>query len=549
MTETSSRILVDRTIIRRDGRPFFSFGPRVLLTPAERLPQELAAVAAAGFTVVGSPPCSPGTLPLLEAFFDAAEMHDLMVVLIADPRLAEHGRYMADRFRHRRSLHSYLLPPQPVGQEGISAHIRDRDSIRAHDLFHPIWMPLTEIHNTQHWLRTQDIHGPAADGVEPTATRLIHQAPGRGVRSIAKSARQAGSRPVLCPDLRVCTSDQDRELGVFADDPVASHFPACAMEWFPYLANFNHSPRRDLLGPDPEVLRLQAYDLIACGARGMLLDFYEAFGGMPPFSGRDRLAEATILAQEIAVFHDFFAEGRPDSIELDSGHPRLKVTAIGHGHEILLVLRMEGYEEDFFVDEAYMERTEISINLGRGFAHLRAWRMDFPAARQLEVLKDNVGSLRFLAGPLELTGLILLSSGTKRFEDLALNLQSRLQLVAREAVTLLEVRLCKVELIEDELQALGAGIDNRERLSAVQKGLGEARAFLELEGYADAYQTARRAARFLRQAVKYQMAKALSNPVFDREGLHARLRGNYYTLPRFYREGASETARAFTDLT
>ncbi|CAN5422861.1 hypothetical protein BH09SUM1_BH09SUM1_03700 [soil metagenome] len=548
MKESSSRILVDRSVLRLDGRPFFSFGPRVLLTSAEIFPGIMKDIADAGFSIVGTPPCSPGVLALIDAFFDAAEGAGLMVILVADPRLPEHGAYMAERFRHRRSLHSYFLPNDGAGAESLAAYLRDSDSIRASDLFHPIWTPLGAQQQDDQWLRAQDIYAPRAVGRAPAAGRLVHERVGEKLDEIGAPNVPLTPRPTIWPSLSVSTSDAERALGLFADDPAVSRHSEKALEWFPYLSEFDRLQRRDRCAPDPEILRIQLYDLLARGVRGALLDFFEAMGGAAPFSGRDRFCEAAILAQEVAVLHDFFAEGRPARVELDSGHPRLAADAIRHGREILIVLRMTGLEEEYFIDEAFMQRTEVSINVENAGA-MRAWRMDFPAVRQLEISRDNVGSLRMLAGPLELTGVILLSPGSQRPDDIAYALQTRLPKVARFAVEQLQARLPKIQFIEDELRAMGAGIDNRERITVVRRGIDEAAALLKADHFAEAYTKARETGRQIRELIKYQMAKALSTPVFEKTGIRTYLRNSYYTLPRFYREGVLESARAFTDLT
>lgn len=548
MQETSSRILVDRTVIRLNGRPFFTFGPRLLLTPAERLPQVLRDIAALGFTTVGSPPCSPGTLPLMRAFFDAAEQAGLMVILLADPRLPEHGRYLAEQFRHRTALHSYVLSPRPDGNESLESYQRERDSLRVSDLFHPILIPLEEEQFHQPWLRAQDIYTPSLRSTVPAPPRYAHQQPGITVRRLVEKGFGAPARPILFLDLRVCVSDNERAQGIFADDPWVSRLSPNAIEWFPHMANLVHTPRRDMLGPDPEILRLQVYDAISSGARGMLLDFHEAMAGPMPYSGRDRLCEAAILAQEIAVFYDFFAEGRLEPLPLETGHPRLSASVIRHGHDHLIVLRMNGYEEDYFVDEAYMQRTEVDVMI-EATSPLRAWRMDFPGAHQLETQQDRAGAIRFLAGPLELTGLILLTAGTQRSQEIAAAISQRLPIVAKLSVDILEVRLAKLLLVEGELATLGVGINNEERLRAIARGLDEARNFLKSGDFTAAFNRARQATRLSRLIIKYQMAKALATPIFEHVTLRTLLRNSYYTLPRFYREGAIETARAFTDLT
>ncbi len=321
MADASSRILIDRTVVRLDGRPFFSFGPRILLTPEARIPALLKGLAQSGFTLVGSPPCSPGTLPLLNAFFDAADEAGIMVLLMADPRLPEHGRYLADHFRHRRSLHSYYLTPRLPSQEGLESYLRERDSIRALDLFHPIFVPLRSEHYKDAWLRAQDIFSPETAAEYATRYRIIHQRPGRTLREMARTTKAATPRPLFVGDLRVMVSDEERQSGLYSDDPAVARLSPRHLEWFPFLANFGRIPRKDMLGPDPELLRLQVYDVLGEGARGVLLNFYEAMAGPLPFTGHDRFCEAVILAQEIQIFRDFFAEGRIDPILIETGHP------------------------------------------------------------------------------------------------------------------------------------------------------------------------------------------------------------------------------------
>ncbi len=550
MSEASSRILVDRSVLRLDGRPFFAFGPRVLLTPPERYRPVLREIAALGFNTVVTPPCSPGNLPLIESFFDAAEEEGLLAVLLADPRLPGHGRYLAESFRHRPGLHSYLLPPRPADGHSLSAFLRERDALRTRDLFHPIHMPLGREHLDGAWLQSQDL---LSVSVSATERRLGGALPRIDPsRAFAASAGNVAAlpRPRYCVDLPIIARDEERAVGLYSEDPaVACHSPR-SIDWYPYLANFANLSRRDFLSPEPEALRLWVYTLLAQEVRGVFLDFYEGFCGQLPFTGRDRLAEAAILGAEIRAFEPFFAEGRPDpAAELDTGHPRLHGTILRHGHEQLVVLSLGGYEDDFFIDEAWLERTEITVELEDRDAELNAWRMDFPHPCKLEVFRDQGGMLRFHAGPLELTGLVLLTPGTQRCQRICDHLRELLPEVARHATSQLEVRFAKILHTEGELRSMGSGVNNMERLRHVQRVLGKSRSALGKEDWGEAYRFGREGCRLARQIVKYQMARALATPVFENNSLRSVLRMNYFTLPRFYREGAFESARAFTELT
>lgn len=549
MPEASSRILVDRSVVRLDGRPFFSFGARLFLTPRDRLREAMATMVAAGFTTVGSPPCSPGTIALVHDFFEAVGSFGLMGVLVTDPRLPEHGRYLAEQYSHYSSLHSYLLSPRLPDRVGLDSFLRERDTIRTKDLFHPILTPLGPNHADPAWFQSQDIYTPSTPQRRIVNRRIVQPRPGMEISRLRERVVQGFThRPFFSVDVPVGIGDQERLMGLYNDDPWVNRFPPRAIEWFPWLANLSRLPRRDFLGPDPEILRLQVYELLATGVRGIMLDFYEMFGGQAPFTGRDRFLEAAHLAQEINSFHDFFAEGTLSDLAIETGHPRLQASVIRHGREFLILLRMTGYEEDFFIDEAHMERTEITIDHEQG-ADLHAWRMDFPEPTKLETHRESSGQVRFLAGPLELTGLILLTPGTQRPKVIIDEISGRLPFTARLAYQQFEVRYAKAALIEGELQALEVGVDNRERLNAIHRQLIDARQALMDNDFVNCHRTARLGMRRIRQLVKYQVARALASPYQENNELLSCLRMSYFTLPRFYREGAQETARAFTDLT
>lgn len=545
--DASSRVLVDRTVLRVDGRPYFSYGPQVLLTPPARYGEALAQIASLGFTAVASPPASLGTIPLLDEFFDAAERAELMVLLVADPRVRDHGRALAEHFSHRRSLLGYQLPPSLDDAE-LPHYLAERDAIRTRDLFHPIFAPLPESLWEKRWFSPQDLYAAVTPAPTAPGGRFVAPVSGQVARRLLEATPTANPRPVFCTDLPVTISDRERATGLYDDDPVVAAHSRRRLDWYPYYHHFDGQSRRDLLGPVPELLRLQVYGLLMAGVRGIMLDFYEAMLGASPGSGRDRLAEASLLAREITLLRDFLAEGRPAGLDVDSGHPRLEAASIQHGRETLILLRMSGYEDEFFVDECFLERTEVSV-FWRDPGELNAYRLDFPKPRKLEIIRDQAGSIRLLAGELELTGAILLTPGQQRAEDLIRTINAALPGAAAIAVDGAAMRYAKVEAIESELMSLGLGMDNRERLRAVHARLVAARQALQREDFALAFDEARTVGRFIRRLVKYQMAKALAMPLMDQRGNHPLLRTNYYTLPRFYRENQAETAKAFLDIT
>jgi hypothetical protein len=544
MFEASSRILVDRTVIRLDGRPHFAFGPRILLTPPERYNEALRQIAADGFTTVGTPPASHGTLELIDDFLRLADQTTLTVIVYADPRARDLSRSLPQRFRHHPSLLGYLLPPLE-SDEHLASYTATRDAFRSDDLFHPIWSPIPADRPPAPWLRAQDIVALRSQQRTGAAGRLLPTKNGEELRRFLH-AQGAPGKPLVCVDLPVFTTDRERATGIFEDDPAVRHGPNNSLEWYPWLTPLEK--RKDLIEPTPELLRLQVYSLWMAGTRGIIFDFYEGLLGEAPFTGRDRYGELVLLAQEAAVLRDFLAEGKHAPIEVDSGHPRLQAVPIQHGHETLILLRMDGYEDEFFVDESVLERAEVSVNVDAG-VELTAWRMDFPRPRKLDIIRDSTGSIRFIAGEIELTGLLLLTPGRQRVEDLTAAMEARLPAAARWCHSVARIRLSKIEYVENDLMALGVAVDNRDRLKVVQQKLAEAARALEAGAFEECWNLSRLASRYLRRIVKYQMAKALAMPLLTKGGKSLMLRNQYSTLPRFYRENTLETQRVYADIT
>lgn len=533
MAEASSRLLVDRTVIRVDGRPFFTMGPRLLLTPPGAYAEACRQVAAAGFTTIGSIPASVGTLPLLHQLFDAADDSGLLVVLMADPRQPRHGRYLADHFRHRPNLHSYCLPWFDERPDMEEVFLGERDEIRAQDLFHPIWAMGARARATPQRLRMMDLFAASQDpwsAAQPDGPMGV----GDRLAELARTAPAAGQRPLLCGSLPVFPAPADRAAGLWSFDTAAPELPADPLLWFPGYTAYDSAGRRDCIGPDSGRIRLSAYEAVASGARGLLIDFWEAMLGPPPLTGRDILAELSLVAQEFAVVQDFLAEGRLELCMLESGHPRLRASALRHGDDHLILLRAEP-EPGPLAGDAYFSRVEVDIRPERDLAY-NAWRLDFPGAFPVPVVKDLASSLRLAVGEVDVTAVVLLTPGRQRAEEYGQAMSERLPAAARCAVEHLRHLHAKTHLVEDELAAMGAGVGVADHLEMADLATREASANLAADLFEDAYTIARLGARELRVVQRIQLARAQGEPFVADDGIRRMLRRGYYTLPAFYRE-------------
>ncbi len=546
MHAASSRLMVDRSVVRVDGRPFFTFGPRLLLTPPHRYAEVCKTIAEVGFTTIGSPPASPGTLPALHLLFDAAEEVGLFVILMADPRLPRHGRYLAEHFRHRVNLHSYCLPWDDSREDMEAVYFRERDEIRSADLFHPVWAPLGKQRPGPHWLRSMDLYaGPQA----PWAASA-DAAPSLGERlaEVSRICRPPTvARPLFCSSLPVAVSDDDRRAGLYEFDPAVRAAPREALSLFPAYTIYDEEPRADWLAPEPALLRLRAFDMFSHGLRGMMLDFYEAMLGPPPHDGQDRFAEAVILAQEIAVLRDFFAEGNPEMCLIEPGHPKLRAAVLRHGEDHLILVRAIG-EEDGVAGECYFQRTEVDVRPESSKAW-NCWRVDFPSAHPVHIVQDAHKALRLRCGTVDMTAVLLLTPGRQRAEELAAAIDARLPLVARYAVWGLRSQLAKVELIEGQLAEANCGVRQSETLLRAREALAAAAGALAKNEYGTAYERSRGGQRDLRQLMRVQVARARVEPLYADSEKRVQQRRSYFLLPAFYSERKRTPETAYLEFT
>ncbi len=539
MLEASSRLLVDRSVVRVDGRPFFTFGPRLLLTPREGLAAACERVAASGFTCVESMPASPGTAGVLSALFDEAERFGLFVILAADPRFRHPGRYLAERFRGRPNLHSYRLHCDEGDPDAMGAFLREREEIRAIDLFHPVWAPMGRRRPDSQWLRTMDIYAvsqapnAASEPDPPSAADRLSE--------VARLCRPPSvSRPLLCSALPVGAASADRQAGLYNDEPLLRGLGPDPASWFPGYTTFDSDARRDLLPPEPALLRLSTHELLAHGTRGIILDHLEAMGGPAPFTGHDRYCESSILAQEIAVLRDFFAEGMPELCLIEPGHPRLRASVLRHGEDLLILLRGIGEWELGCAGECQFARVEVDLRT-EGARPWNAWRVDFPRAHPVGIVQDAHRTLRIACGPVDVTAAILLTPGRTRAEEIAGGVDARLPQAARWAVESARAQLAKVELIEGELVAERRGVHEAGTLARARAACTEAEELERARENASAYSAARRAEADLRHIMRVQLTRARLEPIFRPSERREQLRRAYHLLPRFYRESSLES--------
>jgi len=537
LQEASARVLLDRTMIRLDGRSIFSFGVQLYLTPKEKLPAAIQKIAEAGFTAVSTPPASPGNIDHLNSIFDEAEKYDLLVIINVDARVKEPSLFLAQNFAHRRSLHSYCLHTKDDSEKEFLRFCRERDRLRGNDLFHPIWTPYRKGILPRLYIDSTELHAVSHSLGGPVASPSSQDGP-QTIKMLFDECKNYGltGRPFFCQSLRTMVSNKIRKLGVYDFDPnVRFHSPKYE-DWYPYYTNIAEENRWDFLPPDPEVMRIKCFELLACRTRGIITGIFDFFEGKPPFSGMDRFHELSIIAREIESLKEFFSEGQYVIGDMETGHPNLQAAMLHHTDEILLLLWRSGKGDEYWIDPSPMVRAEIYLDI-ESPVDLNAWVLDFPKVKKIPISRDAKGAIKLQIENFDLTGKILMARSTSRIKEIENKVSSLLPKVVRAKQSSLDVRQRKIMMIESELNSNHYGANQRSLVEDAKSLISEAKNLIDIEEYENAWDRLTEAAMAQREIINKQMVQALGNDfrITDSTPIEI-LRRNYFTLPRYYKE-------------
>ncbi|MDX1972107.1 MAG: hypothetical protein SFY68_06200, partial [Candidatus Sumerlaeia bacterium] len=438
--EASARILLDRTTIRVDGRPFFAFGFQLLLTPPEEMESTLQRIQELGFTAVSSPPASPGNFHTIDRIFEICNRLGLLVNLVADPRVDKPSEYLANRYKHHPSLLSYCLPTLNGSEREFARFCRERDRLRHQDLFHPIWTPYQQDFGLRLYIDSTDLHA-----VNHAVGSHLSLAPEEsGVQRISDLFRECRNhkipgRPFFCHNMQAMITDEVRESGVYDFDATVNNHSPRHLEWYPYYARIDEEERWDFLAPDVELMRLRCFEMLASRVRGIMVGTYDFMLGKAPFTGLDRLAELSVLAREVETIRDFVAEGQFVRGDLETGHPGIKAMMLHHTDDILVFLWRASKADEFWLDPMPMPRVEVKLNVSAN-ENVKAWKLDFPEVQPLELIRDAKGAVLVNLGAFDLTAKILLTRSHVRPQEIRASVERLLSPAVQSRRTMLEVR-------------------------------------------------------------------------------------------------------------
>ncbi|MGF1572187.1 MAG: hypothetical protein ACFCU1_03875 [Sumerlaeia bacterium] len=535
--EASARVLLDRTTIRIDGRPFFSFGFRLLLTPPEEMEAVLVKLKEAGFTGVTSPPASPGNFYAIDRLFEITNRLGIFVNLMSDPRVDKPSEYLAERYKHHPSLLSYCIATQNGSEREFARFCRERDRLRHQDVFHPIWTPYQEEFGLRLYIDSTDIHAISHTVGGPTKRKPMEN----GANTVSQLFNECRThkipgRPFFCHTLHARVSDEVRKLGVYDFDPVVNTHSPVHQDWYPYYSRIDEDSRWDFLPPDVDFIRLRCFEMLASRVRGIMVGNYDFMLGKVPFTGMDRFHELSIIAREIEAVRDFFAEGQFVRGDLETGHPGIKASMLHHTDDILVLLWRSGKSDEFWLDPMTMPRVEIRLDISSR-ENIRAWSLDFPEVKPLELIRDAKGAVMFTLENFDLTSKILLTRSHSRPQEIKDSVEKLLPKAVASRKQVVEIRQQKLQLIENELGASQFAKPQRALLEEIRQLALEGTNLIKLEEHISAWQRFTEAGYQQRVIINHQMVQTIANPPGGIVSARVKcLRRSYYTLPQYYRE-------------
>jgi hypothetical protein len=535
--EASARVLLDRTTIRIDGRPFFSFGFRLLLTPVEEMESVLLRLKEAGFTGVTTPPASPGNFHTIDRLFEVTNALGIFVNLMSDPRVERPSEFMAERYKHHPSLLSYCIATRNGSEREFARFCRERDRLRHQDVFHPIWTAYQEDFGLRLYIDSTDIHA-VSHTVDGHMKRTPQENGADKVSQLFNECRnyKIPGRPFFCHNLYSMVSDEVRRLGVYDFDPVVNSHSPIHRDWYPYYAKIEEDSRWDFLPPDVDFLRIRCFEMLASRVRGIMVGNYDFMLGKVPFTGQDRFHELSILAREIESVRDFFSEGQFVRGDLETGHPGIKASMLHHTDDILVLLWRSGKSDEYWLDPMPMPRVEIRLDISSR-ENIRAWSLDFPVVKPLELHRDAKGAVKLTLENFDLTSKILLTRSHSRPEEIRTTVETLLPKALNSRKQVIEIRQQKIQLIENELGASMFAKPQRALLEEIRQLVMEGNNLIKLEENVSAWERFMEAGHQQRVIINQQMVQAVANLSGNELSKRVKcLRQSYFTLPQYYRE-------------
>jgi hypothetical protein len=330
---------------------------------------------------------------------------------------------------------------------------------------------------------------------------------------------------------------QRRDLaqpGTFLWTWVQTHLP----DWYTQLVynRLGKDPFDEPIGPQAEQIRLVTYTALAAGCRG--LGFWSDRFLADSHHGRDRLLTMALINQELQLLEPLLTSAESPSW-IDTSVPQVKAAVFRAEKAVLVVPIWVGPGSQFVPPQAAVANLKVVVPQVPD--SYQAWLISPGDMRSLR--SDRVVGGRRVAVPeFDLTAAVVFTGDNTptgmvvRFQE---QTRRTRKLAAQWAHDLAEVEVDKVSRVYAELEKLGQGLpDGQKLLDNARQRLESCTKHWNDGEYSEAYAEAQRALRPLRILMRAEWEKALQDTGLG-EPLAAPVASPYtvsfFTLPRHWR--------------
>ncbi len=284
---------------------------------------------------------------------------------------------------------------------------------------------------------------------------------------------------------------------------------------------------KEPVGPQPEQIRLLAYNALASGCRG--LAYWSDRFLADSHQGRDRLLCCALLNQEMDMIESMLVTVEDAPLWIDTSDQDVKAVVLRCSQGVLVIPIWQGRFSQFVPGQAAVSK--LTLTVPQVPKTTQAWEISPGEVRGLKAERVENG-MRVTLPEFGLTSMIVFTADTGvmgRFQDQA---RGRRKLAAEWSYYMALYEYEKVVLVQAQLELTGAAIpDAKNLLDDAKRRLQKSRELWDRNSYSEAYHEAQRALRPVRILMRAEWEKAvrgLDTPVACPYAV------SFYTLPKHW---------------
>lgn len=214
------------------------------------------------------------------------------------------------------------------------------------------------------------------------------------------------------------------------------------------------------LGPQPEQIRLLAYNSLAAGCRGLVYSSDQALSESA--GGRDRLLQLALLNLELSLIEPFLAGGYPPMVKATS-NPRISAAIFRHERGVLVVAMWNDAGSQYVLGQAAINDLQLIVESPPESA--QAFQVSLGETRGLKQSRD-LGGIRVTIPEFDTVALVVLTTDVTlfaRYQELTHQVAQRAATWEKEFA---QIQLAKTERTHGRLEAAGRALASAPQIIA-----------------------------------------------------------------------------------